>query len=248
MKTSLRSLIGSFVIGALLAVSSGAHASVIILSTRVIFPGQAREATVKLSNPGKHAALVQVWIDKGIATASPETLKVPFVVSPPITRIEPGKGQVLRVVYTGESLPADQESVYWFNMLEVPPKVKRKDDQNFVQFAFRTRIKLFFRPSGLSGTQQDAANGLKWALVHEDSGYAVKVTNDSPYYVSLGKVNLTSDGTTYTANGDGMVAPRSSSTFAFPGLTGEPSASATLEAEAINDYGGTQELKPVPSR
>ena len=97
MKTSLRSLLKSVVVVAsLVLMSSGAHASVIILATRVIFNAQAHETTVKLSNPGKRPALVQVWIDKGLANASPDTLKVPFVVSPPISRIEPGKGQVLR--------------------------------------------------------------------------------------------------------------------------------------------------------
>jgi chaperone protein EcpD len=85
--------------------------------------------------------------------------------------------------------------------------------------------------------------GLQWEIVQDGKGYATKVTNNAPYYVSFSEINLTSDGTTYSTDGGGMVAPQSSSTFAFNKLTSAPSPSATIEAEAIDDYGGTQVLK-----
>jgi chaperone protein EcpD len=242
MKTSLRMLLGSFVVGALVLMSCGAHAGVIILSTRVILNAEAHEATVKLSNQGEKPALVQLWIDNGNETASPDTLAVPFDLEPPMARIEPGKQQVVRVVYAGNPLPTDRESVFWLNVLEVPPKVTPKDGENLVQFAFRTRIKLFYRPSGLKGTPHDAMAGLKWAVVSKGKGYAVKVTNDAPYYVSFSDIRVTSGGTTYSSDSGGMVAPQGSSTFSFSKLTSAPSASAKIQADAIDDYGGTQEV------
>ncbi|QGY26852.1 fimbria/pilus periplasmic chaperone [Escherichia coli] len=42
----------------------------------------------------------------------------------------------------------DRESVFWFNVLELPPKpdAEKVANQSLLQLAFRTRIKLFYRP------------------------------------------------------------------------------------------------------
>src|ERR1700761_8928792 len=97
-------------------------ASVVVSGTRVIYNLAEKEQTVRLSNEGADAALVQVWIDDGDIKADPNTAKAPFLVSPPISRIDPGKGQSIRLIHTGEPVPQDVESIYYFNLLEVPPK------------------------------------------------------------------------------------------------------------------------------
>ncbi|MBO7942204.1 fimbria/pilus periplasmic chaperone, partial [Streptomyces sp. S9] len=88
---------------ALAVVSCGlfapAQAEVTIAGTRVVYPAQQREVAVKLNNVGARPALVQVWVDDGDPKQSPDTSKAPFLVSPPVVRIEPGKGQALRLVY-----------------------------------------------------------------------------------------------------------------------------------------------------
>jgi chaperone protein EcpD len=101
-----------------------AHASVTISGTRVVYPLGQREVTVKLDNDSLHPSLVQVWMDDGKAAAKPGDIQVPFVITPPIFRMEPKKSQVLRVMYSGEPLPSDRESVYWLNVLDIPPKQK----------------------------------------------------------------------------------------------------------------------------
>jgi hypothetical protein len=50
----------------------GAHASVVINGTRVIYPSDEREVTVKLSNEGSLPALVQAWLDDGDPRALPQ--------------------------------------------------------------------------------------------------------------------------------------------------------------------------------
>ncbi|WP_043219895.1 fimbrial biogenesis chaperone, partial [Burkholderia gladioli] len=87
-----------------------ADASVVIGGTRVIYGAGEPEVTIKLSNEGQSPALVQSWVDAGDTKSEPSTTKVPFVVTPPISRIDPSKSQTLRIVYTGEPLPKDRES------------------------------------------------------------------------------------------------------------------------------------------
>jgi chaperone protein EcpD len=132
---------------ALLAlVAFSAHASVIIVGTRVIYNGGSRDVSVRLLNRGERPALIQAWIDRGDAASTPDTVRVPFSLSPTLARIDPDRGQVLRLTYTGEPLPDDKESVFWLNMLEVPPKPADASNANYLQFALRTRIKILFRP------------------------------------------------------------------------------------------------------
>lgn len=116
---------------ALLAASAPAHASVVITGTRIIFAAQEREATVNLLNNGKDPSLVQVWVDDGDSRAAPETLQVPFTVTPALARIEPAQGQSIRLLHTGSPMASDRESIFWFNMLEVPQKPKTATSCNW---------------------------------------------------------------------------------------------------------------------
>ncbi len=74
----------------------------------------------------------------------------PFIVLPPIVRIEPGKGQSWRLVFNGSRLPQDRESLFWFNLLDIPPEPKNGKTDNYLQLAIRSRIKLFYRPAGVA--------------------------------------------------------------------------------------------------
>ncbi|WP_447878353.1 fimbria/pilus periplasmic chaperone, partial [Serratia fonticola] len=147
-------------LAALALFSTHALASVVISGTRVIYPSDAKEVSVKISNVGPSPVLLQSWIDSGDANAKPSAIKVPFVLTPPMNRVEAGKGQTLRISYAGGTLPMDKESVFWLNVLEVPAKSQAKTDENKLQMAFRTRIKLFYRPASLEGNANDAAKAV----------------------------------------------------------------------------------------
>src|SRR6478609_879117 len=153
-------------VGRLLALSAFAfglcHAAIVITGTRVVYPAEEREVTVKMNNTGTLPALVQTWIDDGNEKTSAQEKSVPFALLPPIFRIDPGKGQSVRMTYTKEPLPQDRESVFWLNVLEIPPRpdAELRDSRNILQMAFRSRIKIFFRPKGLPGNANEAIAGL----------------------------------------------------------------------------------------
>lgn len=214
-----------FCVVALSLTSLSAWSSVVITGTRVIYPAGQKEVTVKLSNAGTSPVLVQSWIDNGDVNAKPENISVPFILTPPINRIEPGKGQTLRLSYTGAPLPANKESVYWLNVLEVPAKAKAQAAENYLQMAFRSRIKLFYRPAGLAGNANDAAKELSWKA--DNSG--LTATNPTPYYVSLVTVAVNNK----QVEGQ-MIAPGSSQTFKLPAAA---SAGNKVAMTFVNDYG-----------
>lgn len=229
--------IGIGVACALLAGS--AHASVTIGGTRVVYPLEQREVTVKLDNDSKAPSLVQVWIDDGNTDAKPGEIKVPFVITPPIFRMDAKKAQTLRVMYTGEPLPQDRESVYWLNVLDIPPKAGSAPDANTLSLAYRTRIKIFVRPGKLPGKPEDAAAQLNWKIAAsaDGKGQAVSVSNPTPYYVSFSEIDVESSGHTFRNEQGGMVAPRTSAILPIAKMNAV-AAGSKVRYIAISDYGG----------
>ncbi|HAT3671062.1 TPA: fimbrial chaperone [Klebsiella oxytoca] len=210
-----------------------ACADIVISGTRVIYPQSAKDVTVKMENRGTKPLLVQSWLDDGRDTVNPQELKLPFIVTPPVSRIDPSKGQTVRITWTQQPLAQDRESLFWFDVLEVPPKAKDGDSQNVLQLAFRTRIKMFFRPDGLPGDPAIAAGNLKWS----QQGTALIANNSSPYYVSMAKATVTVNGKKIEVDSH-TIPPLSNETIPVknaPALRG-----GKIEYTAINDFGGTE--------
>lgn len=229
VKFLMRNLLMAVTTSVLLA--APAVASIVITGTRVIYPSDAKEVSVKLNNAGKLPVLVQSWIDKGDVNAKPESIKVPFILTPPINRVEAGKGQTLRISYTGEALPTDKESVFWLNVLEIPAKSKASTAENYLQMAFRSRIKFFYRPVGLQGDANEAAKVVTWTA----KGNALLANNPTPYYVSF--VTLSAKGKKIEGS---MVAPYSALTVKLPGDAG-----SKVSGEYVNDYGAIRSFDAI---
>lgn len=231
-------------LAALLPVTPG-HAGVVIAGTRVVYPAQEKEVTVALQNAGQRPALVQLWIDDGDQDTPPELAKAPFVVTPPLLRMEGGDKQAMRIRFAGPAQPTDRESVFWLNMLEIPPSSDSTEER--LELAFRSRIKLFYRPAGLPGDAETAHRQLRWSLQRGAQGVSLQVDNPTPWHVSFADVGLRVGGVEAGQAGSGMVAPRSSQTFVFEGLSAVPSGKRSIAYSTITDLGAVQEaVVPLP--
>lgn len=235
MKVFSRALCAMTVIAASL---SSAYAGVTINGTRVVYPANQREVSLSMVNDGKEARLIQAWIDSGDASERAGTSKAPFLITPPMARVDPGKGQTLRIMFTGaSSLPQDRETVFWLNVLEIPPKPKAGTDaaENFMQLAVRSRMKLFYRPVGLQGSPDAAPDQLTWRLVSEGKGYRVECTNSTPYNVSFSDLSFKGVPEQPSVTKGGMCKAMGKDTFP---ISGEPGSDGKLVVTVINDYGG----------
>ncbi len=223
-------------VASLLLLCPAAEAGIVINGTRVIYPAQSREVTVQVNNVGDAPSLVQAWIDSGDADQTPEDSDAPFVLTPPISRVEPGSSQALRVIYAGRALPTDRETVFWLNVLDVPPAPPGDGsaDQNYLQVAFRSRLKLFFRPQGLKGQANDAAQALQWSVVAGQ----LRVENPTPYYVTLAEAHARAgDRETVIQTQGKMIEPKQQLEFVVPAAIEE------VRFITINDYGGRIERR-----
>ncbi|WP_229238347.1 fimbrial biogenesis chaperone [Dyella amyloliquefaciens] len=215
-----------------------AHAGITINGTRVVYPAEQREVSLSMVNDGKEARLIQAWVDTGDASERAESSKAPFLITPPMARVDPGKGQTLRIMFTGAAtLPQDRETVYWLNVLEIPPKPKAGSDaaDNYMQLAVRSRMKLFYRPKGLQGTPDAAADLVVWHIVSAGKGYTAECTNDTPYNISFSDLAFKGAAKHEAVNKGGMCPARGKGSFP---VVGAPDGSGKLVVTVINDFGG----------
>jgi chaperone protein EcpD len=222
-----------------LAAVPQASAGVVVNGTRVVYPAAKREVTISLQNSGATPSLVQAWLDSGDAHSKPGESKVPFVLTPPLFRLDPSKMQSLRLVYTHDPLPEDRESLFWLNVLDIPPRAAVNPDlPNQLDLAFKHRMKVFFRPPGLTGSAADAPARMTWKLLSKDGKPAsVEASNPTAYHVSLTQVTATVGGHPITIKAD-MVDPFASRSFDLPDPAAAAGGAVTIEYWFVNDYGG----------
>lgn len=209
----------------LCAILPVAQAGVVIGGTRLIYDGGKKESSLSVNNKDTAPFLIQSWVE----TTGGGAEKAPFMITPPLFRLDGGQQNVLRVIRAGGNLAGDKESLYWLNIKSIPSSEK-KEGQNTLQVAVKTRIKLIYRPEGLKGIPEEVTEKLKW----QRSGNQLQVTNPTPFYMNFQEVviggKVIKDAT--------YIAPMSSTSFAMPaGVTGN-----RVSWKIINDFGGMGSL------
>lgn len=188
--------------------------------TRLIFDGNRKEASLSITNSDTSPYLIQSWAESLDGGAE----KVPFIVTPPLFRLEGNQQNVLRIVRSGGNLPEDRESLYWLSVKSIP-RGTPKGEANTLQIAVKSRIKLIYRPAAVSGVPDDQTEKLKWQV----SGNRVTVNNPTPYVMNFKQVRVggrdVKDAT--------YVLPMSQATFTVPS-----GAAGTVSWKLISDYGG----------
>lgn len=212
-----------------------AHAGVVVDSTRVVYMSSKREVSVSMRNVGDRPSLVQIWIDAGDLAARPGNDAVPFALTPPLFRLDPAKAQTLRLIYTQEPLARDRETVFWLNVLDIPPRASGgPEPSNRLEMAFRHRLKLFFRPSGLRGSAESAAASVTWSIAQRGQDVILEARNPTPFFVSFAEVHLSGG----SGSGEsGMLAPFANQQFKLSKLAAPLTGQTTVQYGFVNDFG-----------
>jgi len=215
--------------------SGVSSAGITLGGTRIIYPQKLKETSIMVKNDGDKDIMVQSWVDPDASSSDQE---VPFALTPALSRLGAKKQQSLRIFYSGQGLPSDKESVFWLSVQEIP---QMSEEENTLQIAVRQRIKLFYRPAGLSGTQEESVNHLKWRMVGEGGKLWLLANNPSEYHVSFGSVSLKLAGKTYAVQSK-MLAPGAQDKFLVTGGSASFSQTeAVVEFNSLDDYGAPKQ-------
>lgn len=231
MKMKKLTTIAALMLGAMTVQT--AQAAIALDRTRVIYNGTDKSMTVNIENKNKNLPyLAQSWLEdtKGAKITSPIT------ALPPIQRLEPGaKSQIkLQGIQTAlHALPQDRESLFYFNVREIPPKSNKP---NTLQLALQTRVKLFYRPETIVVSSTDKPFQEKITLSKSGTGYVVN--NPTPYYVTIINAAKSTSAPIKESFKPLMVAPKSQS----PLGASETEVGSAPVLTYINDFGGRPKL------
>jgi len=197
----------------LLTCSQSVHAGLVIRGSRIIYEEARGEVTVQMQYVGDSPALLQMWLEPDDSHSAPGEQEVPFIITPAVTRVDPGNGQTVRILRTGDGLPQDCESVLYFNTLEVPPAPTAQiaAGEAFMQFSIRGSFKFFYRPKGLTAHPGQAPTQLQFSLAGPlpDGRLQLRVNNASPYHVTFSALSVHRGGERKAAQQDDPIAAMS---------------------------------------
>ncbi|KPY05017.1 Chaperone protein PapD [Pseudomonas coronafaciens pv. oryzae] len=216
----------------MLGFQPSSHAALVVSGTRVIFDSDKRSVSLIISNPSKDHYAVQTWVN---TAADDTTTTVPFLTSPPLFRLDPKKEQQLKINGLPNNLPRDRESLFYFNVQEIP-QADTQGSGNVLNIALRTRIKLFYRPTELKDNPVARLKDLQWSISQTDGKTQLRVENPTPFHVSFTRFDVKAALTSLRLNSPTMVGPFSSQSYLLDGLKPGPDIQVTFAA--INDYGG----------
>ncbi|CAI1507007.1 fimbria/pilus periplasmic chaperone [Serratia ficaria] len=205
--------------------------SVRLGASRIIYNPASAGQTLAVTNPQDYPILIQSKV-----LDTDRKTPAPFVVTPPLMRLDAQQSSRLRIVRTGGDFAPDRESMQLLCVKGIPPKegdawakekgaASEKVSLN-VQLSINNCIKLLVRPDAVKGHPDDAQHRLKW----QRQNNKLKATNDSPFYINLSALKI---------NGANVpdikyVAPYSSQEFTVP----SGKSAGRVEWKLVNDYGG----------
>lgn len=216
----MHSLCKIFIISAVIAVTTSvANAGVIIGGTRVVYDGSKKESSLSVNNPDTTPYLIQSWIEASGNGAE----KAPFIITPPLYRLDQGEKNVERILLTAD-LPKGKESLFWINIKAIPSAAPK---DNSLQIAVKTRIKLIYRPADLKGqVPEDQAGKLVW----QRQGNKISVSNPTSFVMNFNEVTVGGK----KLQDVGYVLPGGNASFDLP----KGVSTNTVTFKIINDYGG----------
>ncbi len=219
--------------------STQSWANIVMVGTRVIFSAESNEKTLQFSNNGDIPYIVQIWLDQGNNASTPENADAPFVVNPPLFRINPHNGQMARLIYVPQTeLPKDRESIFYLNFKQIPAVQESSAGQNKLILLVKNRLKVFYRPKSIIGNVEAMPQKWTYTLQQHAQGSTVTVHNSTGYYANLTTATLKVKQQSYSIDQKSvaMIAPYSSATWPLPEKV-TMDQDSVLSVTYVNDYG-----------
>ncbi|WP_127959907.1 molecular chaperone [Serratia microhaemolytica] len=223
----------SWVVSAALLMSSAsvfAEGGVSFSRNRMVLNEGEKAISISAYNHGEKTYLLQA----GVSAKPDQVVKAPFVVTPPLGRLNPNGTNVLRIIGSGSKLPRDRESVFYFHATTIPAKDVENNEKNTegavgaqLSVAMKVVFKLFYRPKGLPITITQAQSMMSFV----QQGKEIVIKNPTPYHQSFALLKL--DGVEKElSSSQSMVVPMGEVRIPVDRKV------ANITWSLMNDYGG----------
>jgi fimbrial chaperone protein len=180
-------------------------------AVRVIYEAKTGQNIIPVNNSAAEPYLVMSRISRTREGRE----ATPFMVSPPLFRLEGNAKARIRITGNTQSLPQDRESLFYLTVTGIPSAnpLSRNSQSGYmsgsVSYAFATSLKLFYRPADLPMTEEQAVKGLKVSR----SGNGVSIQNASPYFITFNGLKINGQPVKFSKTLPDMIAPFGSATY-----------------------------------
>lgn len=212
----------------------GATEGLKLPQTRVIYHAENKSTTAGIQNLSDIPYLVKAEVVN--LPGQPEQQAIPFLVTPPLFRLEPQEQFRVRILLQGKTdLPTDRESVFYLSFLAIPSTSQPGQAADTtvtarLSIGIQPLIKLFYRPAALPMTAGEAQSRLVFRAYQDE----VVMENPTPYYLTLNTLELKGQNIDLAQTG-AMIAPFSKKIYRVIGQTTKATYST------INDYGAVSQ-------
>jgi len=198
-------------------------------ATRVIYHEKSQGADIQVSNPQDYPVLIQ-----SVTKNEDKKTDAPFIVTPPLFRLEAKQQSRLRIVRTGGDLAQDRETLQWVCVKALPPVLDEDKKQVNtasleINLSINTCDKLIYRPESVKGKPETVAGSLIWARTDE----GVKVTNPTGFYMNIKSLVIDGKEVRYPE----YVSPFSSRTYKVASAAHGP-----VQWKIVTDNGGDSRM------
>lgn len=172
------------IVSMIIFISFTANCAVNVDKSRVVFNSGALTASLSLHNSEKEPALVQLWTDAGDPLATPNSVKTPIIINPPVFKMQPSEVRNIKLLLvSSEELPKDRESLFWLNVYQIPPNTGLiSKSYRKIVLPLKLRLKVYVRPE----TVGDISTSDYAALIITRGGEKiVKVSNPTKWHITI---------------------------------------------------------------
>lgn len=210
------------------------HSAVVMTGTRIIYNESNKEKTVQFTNLGDKPYVVDISISEEKHSKIEQNKNEKFITIPPIFKIAPQAGQIIKLIKMTDNLPKDVESVFYFNFSQIPGTTEEQSSQNQLTLLFNSQVKIFYRPKSIEN-QTFSLN----ELIFSKENNKIKVENQSPFHIVIKEANLVSGSNKTTLVKSVMISPKSIQIWDNKSKITN-NLEEKIELDVINDYGSSQ--------
>ncbi|WP_338327883.1 fimbria/pilus periplasmic chaperone [Rosenbergiella epipactidis] len=199
--------------------------SLFLDKTRIIYNEESSAQSLSAINKQKYPMLLQAKV-----IPAHEGGDINFIVTPPISRVDPGQQVSLRIIKDNVIAQTDRETLSYLCVKGLPPeKANQGDVQEGVGLKLNVLVsaceKIIYRPKGVSGKPQDSAGQLTWRSVNGQ----IVVNNPTPFIMTLGQLFV---------NGEKVSVEDYIPPFGALSIDHQAVIGSSLDWTVIADYGG----------
>lgn len=158
---------------------------------RVIYPESEKQGvTLTAYNKSQAPYLIQSTVrpvepsSGGVNMDWQGTPAMPFIVTPPLARLESGGELTLRIRRNDVQLPADRESVFFISMKALPAQ---QPGGELMVMTVVSNMKLFYRPESLA---KRAVAEMAPRLSFKRTGDQLTAINPTPYWLTFSRLSV----------------------------------------------------------